>query len=205
MESKETLAEYTLEDVAQYNTVDNLWVVIHGKVYDVSGYLDDHPGGKDAMLEVAGTDATGDFEFVGHSEDAFKTLVKFETGSLAEYSVCEKRTMRKQILSDEFENEGLPFFKVAWHRTQLLETKLELWKRLGLATLGLTLIPVMYVKVLRHYIFQLGSVLDFGGFQSGVLATLILFGALAAAASAWFRRCVFHYKDVFEYPPYYSL
>lgn len=37
------------------------------------------------MLEVAGTDATRDFEFVGHSEDALKTLVKFESGSLAEY------------------------------------------------------------------------------------------------------------------------
>jgi cytochrome b involved in lipid metabolism len=53
------------------------------EVCNVSGYLDDHPGGKDVMLEVAGTDATGDFEFVGHSEDALKALMKFEIGSLA--------------------------------------------------------------------------------------------------------------------------
>jgi len=116
--------------------------------------------------------------------------------------------MRKQIFSDQPdqpENEGLPFLKVAMYRRQLLQTKLELWKQRGLLTLGLTLIPVMYVKVLRHYIFKLDNLLDFGGFQSGVLATLILFGALAAAASAWFRRRVFHYKSVFEYAPYYSL
>jgi hypothetical protein len=114
--------------------------------------------------------------------------------------------MRKQIFSDKPGNEKLPFLQAARYRILLLPTKLELWKRLGLVALGLTLIPVTYVTVLRHYVFQWGNnFLDFGGFQSGVLATLILFGALAAAASAWFRRCVFHYRGVFEYSPYYSL
>lgn len=54
-------------------------------VYDVSRYLDDHPGGRDVLLEVAGADASNDFDFVGHSKSAIKSLAEFEVGSLEGY------------------------------------------------------------------------------------------------------------------------
>ena len=35
------------------------WIIIEGKVYDVSTYMDDHPGGKEIILEyTGGKDAT---------------------------------------------------------------------------------------------------------------------------------------------------
>jgi cytochrome b5 len=40
------------------------------KVYDVTKYLDDHPGGAEVLLEQAGQDATDMFEDIGHSQDA---------------------------------------------------------------------------------------------------------------------------------------
>jgi len=39
-------------------------------VYDVTKYLDDHPGGAEVMLDVAGTDADEFFEDIGHSKEA---------------------------------------------------------------------------------------------------------------------------------------
>ena len=33
-----------------------------GKVYDVTPFMDDHPGGGEIMLSAAGKDATNDFE-----------------------------------------------------------------------------------------------------------------------------------------------
>lgn len=54
-------------------------------VYDITKYLDEHPGGKYVMLELAGNDATTDFDYVGHSHDAYNTLAGFEVGSLAGY------------------------------------------------------------------------------------------------------------------------
>jgi cytochrome-b5 reductase len=51
-------------------------------VYDVSEYLKDHPGGKEAILEVAGTDATAAYEDVGHSEDAREILQGLDIGAL---------------------------------------------------------------------------------------------------------------------------
>ncbi|OCK83578.1 cytochrome b5, partial [Lepidopterella palustris CBS 459.81] len=51
-------------------------------VYDVSRYLDDHPGGIEVLLEVGGTDTTEAFDYVGHSSLAQENLVRYEIGSL---------------------------------------------------------------------------------------------------------------------------
>lgn len=49
------LKAYTLADVSSHNNESSCWVVIHGKVYDVTKYLEDHPGGEDVLLGVGGT------------------------------------------------------------------------------------------------------------------------------------------------------
>ncbi|CAA6668011.1 unnamed protein product [Spirodela intermedia] len=41
---------YTLADVSKHNTHEDCWLVIDGKVYDVTKFLDDHPGGDDVLL-----------------------------------------------------------------------------------------------------------------------------------------------------------
>jgi L-lactate dehydrogenase (cytochrome) len=50
------------EDVEQHSTADNCWIVVRGFVYDVTVFLDEHPGGKEIILEYAGQDATEAFE-----------------------------------------------------------------------------------------------------------------------------------------------
>mmetsp|Transcript_26547 Transcript_26547/g.106285 ORF Transcript_26547/g.106285 Transcript_26547/m.106285 type:complete len:99 (+) Transcript_26547:492-788(+) len=51
-------------------------------VYDVTNYLDDHPGGAEVMLEVAGKYADDMFEDIGHSNEARKQLKQFLVGPL---------------------------------------------------------------------------------------------------------------------------
>jgi len=55
---------------------------IHGTVYNVTKYLEDHPGGEEVLLDRGGKDATEDFEDVGHSNEARKALNKYEIGML---------------------------------------------------------------------------------------------------------------------------
>lgn len=43
------------------NTEDSIWFIIDSKVYDVSDFLDAHPGGESVLRQVAGTDATQTF------------------------------------------------------------------------------------------------------------------------------------------------
>ncbi|OQE46143.1 hypothetical protein PENCOP_c001G02008 [Penicillium coprophilum] len=76
------LPEYTLKDVTAHNTKGDIWMVIHGQVFDLTEYLQDHPGGADALIEVAGTDATAAYEDVGHSEDAREIMQPFLVGTL---------------------------------------------------------------------------------------------------------------------------
>ncbi|KAJ5385381.1 Cytochrome b5 [Penicillium concentricum] len=76
------LPEYTLKDVAAHNTKGDIWMIIHGQVFDLTEYLQDHPGGADALIEVAGTDATAAYEDVGHSEDAREIMQPFLVGTL---------------------------------------------------------------------------------------------------------------------------
>ncbi|TYG36883.1 hypothetical protein ES288_D13G098600v1 [Gossypium darwinii] len=73
---------YTMQEASQHNTKDDCWIVIDGKVYDVTSYLDEHPGGDDVVLESTGKDATDDFEDAGHSKSAKELLQSFCIGEL---------------------------------------------------------------------------------------------------------------------------
>ncbi|EGY13518.1 medium-chain specific acyl-CoA dehydrogenase [Verticillium dahliae VdLs.17] len=52
---------YSRDDVAKNNHSDALWTIIDSKVYDLTDFLDAHPGGAAVLLQVAGKDATADF------------------------------------------------------------------------------------------------------------------------------------------------
>jgi acyl-CoA oxidase len=66
-----SLPNYTVEDVAKHNKDDDCWVILWDKVYDVSKFLVDHPGGKDAIMLYAGQDATEQFDMM-HQESVLK-------------------------------------------------------------------------------------------------------------------------------------
>ncbi|OAX81859.1 hypothetical protein ACJ72_03796 [Emergomyces africanus] len=49
------------EEVAKNNTEDSCWCIIDHKVYDLTDFLDAHPGGNVVLTQIAGTDATSAF------------------------------------------------------------------------------------------------------------------------------------------------
>ncbi|CAA0833051.1 Cytochrome b5 isoform A [Striga hermonthica] len=71
-----------MEEASQHNTSEDCWIVIDGKVYDVSSYLDEHPGGDDVLLRATGKDATEEFEDAGHSKTARDQMEQFFIGEL---------------------------------------------------------------------------------------------------------------------------
>ncbi|KAF4974344.1 hypothetical protein FZEAL_8742 [Fusarium zealandicum] len=76
------IKEFTFQDVAEHNTKNDMFLVVNDKVYDCTKFLDEHPGGEEVMLDVAGQDGTEAFEDVGHSDEAREALDSLYVGEL---------------------------------------------------------------------------------------------------------------------------
>lgn len=59
---------FSVDEVKKHNKDSDCWVILHGQVYDVTRFLNDHPGGKKAIMLYAGKDATTEFDML-HSKD----------------------------------------------------------------------------------------------------------------------------------------
>merc|ERR1719507_1747258 len=57
-------AGYTMEEVAKHTTKGDCWVVLHGRVLNVTNFLPTHPGGELAILTFAGKDASAEFDMI---------------------------------------------------------------------------------------------------------------------------------------------
>lgn len=77
---------YKLSEVALRNgsDLDEVWIIYKDTVYDVTKYMDKHPGGPELVMEYAGKDCTKGFNDAGHSLDAMKDLKKLKIGEIVE-------------------------------------------------------------------------------------------------------------------------
>jgi len=84
------LQVYSLEEVAKHNTEDDCWCIIEHegifKVYDITKFLPDHPGGKRAPVLLAGGDATEEFMMLHKPEILTKYAKEYYIGTLAPQS-----------------------------------------------------------------------------------------------------------------------
>jgi L-lactate dehydrogenase (cytochrome) len=49
-------------ELAKHNSRQSCWLAIHGEVWDATDFLDQHPGGANLILRLAGTDASDEYE-----------------------------------------------------------------------------------------------------------------------------------------------
>uniref|UniRef100_A0A8D0G496 Cytochrome b5 n=1 Tax=Sphenodon punctatus TaxID=8508 RepID=A0A8D0G496_SPHPU len=73
---------YRLEEIQKHNHSQSTWIILHHRIYDLSKFLEEHPGGEEVLREQAGGDATESFEDVGHSTDARNLSETFIVGEL---------------------------------------------------------------------------------------------------------------------------
>ncbi|KAI8338148.1 hypothetical protein BC941DRAFT_351661 [Chlamydoabsidia padenii] len=76
---------YTSNQVATHTSSDSCWIIYNNKVYNVTEFLVDHPGGDDLILAYAGKDVTMVMKDIlehEHSEAAYDILADYCIGTL---------------------------------------------------------------------------------------------------------------------------
>ncbi|KAI8058621.1 acyl-CoA dehydrogenase/oxidase [Syncephalis plumigaleata] len=114
---------YTEQEVANHTSENDCWVIIHGKVYDVTKFLNEHPGGRKVIMNVAGTDATKQFDAfhnAGILEKYGPSLYVGEAGSPPQQQQKKKRVpllrrRKKRGLREPF-GDLIPFGDPAWYQ-----------------------------------------------------------------------------------------
>ncbi|KAL4234596.1 Cytochrome b5 type B (outer mitochondrial membrane) [Mactra antiquata] len=91
--------QYTLKEIKEHNDSKSTWLVIHDKVYDVTKFLEEHPGGEEVLLEQAGEDSTDSFEDVGHSTDARELMQDYLIGQVVESERKNKKVPERTTIT----------------------------------------------------------------------------------------------------------
>jgi predicted heme/steroid binding protein len=86
------MKSYTVEEVAQHNTAQDLWVIIEGKVFDLTQFINEHPGGKKVLLKKAGKDASKEFKTFHNNAIMQRVGLPMQIGVIGAAAVEEKKT-----------------------------------------------------------------------------------------------------------------
>jgi cytochrome b involved in lipid metabolism len=75
----------TMTEVATHNSASSCYTVINGSVYDLTMWVNMHPGGKAPILSLCGTDGTARFTAKhGSAEKPNAALARFKIGVLGQ-------------------------------------------------------------------------------------------------------------------------
>lgn len=87
-------------EVAKHNSRESCWVIIHGRAYNVTEFLPEHPGGPRIILKYAGKDATDEYEPIHPPDTLDKYLDKSK--HLGEVDV---KTVKKEVKEEDPDEE----------------------------------------------------------------------------------------------------
>ncbi|XP_054271704.1 cytochrome b5-like isoform X2 [Macrosteles quadrilineatus] len=102
---------FSWSEIKKHNNEESCWVVIHGNVHDLTNFLEEHPGGKDILLGLAGGDGTQCFDDIGHSDEAKALCKRFRIGSLQEHPGGE------EVLLEQLGKDATEAFEDVGHST----------------------------------------------------------------------------------------
>uniref|UniRef100_A0A1D1YBG7 Cytochrome b5 n=2 Tax=Anthurium amnicola TaxID=1678845 RepID=A0A1D1YBG7_9ARAE len=81
LSTRKIFKKYTQAEVSLHNSRKDCWIIVKDKVYDVTPYVEEHPGG-DAILRNAGGDSTEGFYGPQHATRVFDMIDEFYVGDL---------------------------------------------------------------------------------------------------------------------------
>jgi len=110
------MKHYSIKEISEHEKEGDCWIVIDGGVFDVSKFLSVHPGGKNILLSVAGTDCSYDFHQF-HRDELLKKYQKLQIGTLPPSSSKERKPNQIEEYKG-FNNFGVPilYASPSWYQ-----------------------------------------------------------------------------------------
>eukprot|EP01060_Flectonema_neradi_P028112 TRINITY_DN3782_c1_g1_i1.p1 TRINITY_DN3782_c1_g1~~TRINITY_DN3782_c1_g1_i1.p1 ORF type:complete len:466 (+),score=82.72 TRINITY_DN3782_c1_g1_i1:41-1438(+) len=96
---------YSVAEVAEHTKPHDAWVIIAGKVYNISGF-NNHPGGFDVLEQCAGKDVTDAFS-VNHPETVVDQMTTYYLGDVEDAKEPSAVIRDFHELDQEFKSSGL--------------------------------------------------------------------------------------------------
>jgi nitrate reductase (NAD(P)H) len=95
--------QFTRQEIEKHNSEDDCWMVVDGKVYDVTSVLSWHPGGKSAILNHAGKvhqETTDEFSSV-HDGFAYQKLSECALGVVTDKAMNFIKVNAEKAVKDK--------------------------------------------------------------------------------------------------------
>ncbi|KAJ5189032.1 hypothetical protein N7491_005356 [Penicillium cf. griseofulvum] len=108
------MMKFTRQDINRHDNQESCWVAIHGAVYDVTDFLNSHPGGAAVILRCAGKDATEDFDSVHAVELLSETLPETALKGYIDPTELEKPENKPNTMDQKQskpDHDGLPLLQ----------------------------------------------------------------------------------------------
>ncbi|XP_032999238.1 cytochrome b5 reductase 4 isoform X3 [Lacerta agilis] len=113
---KGRLIEVTEEELAKHNKRTDCWICIRGLVYNITPYMEYHPGGEDELMKAAGADGTELFDQVHRWVNYESMLKECMVGRMAlKPFAALKGLFSKKKVPDNYSKEVVPSYD--WFQT----------------------------------------------------------------------------------------
>ncbi|KAL1455275.1 hypothetical protein WDU94_009380 [Cyamophila willieti] len=76
--------QLTYKEVVESEDDNSNLIIINNNVYNVTPFLNEHPGGEEVLIDQRGKNATEQFEDVGHSTEARELMKKYLVGTISD-------------------------------------------------------------------------------------------------------------------------
>nr|CAG8476180.1 4437_t:CDS:2 [Entrophospora candida]CAG8506207.1 3921_t:CDS:2 [Entrophospora candida] len=203
------LFRYTIDEVIKHNKTSDLWVIHRNKVYDVTDFVYDHPGGPELLEEWAGKDISkilSDPDSHLHSEVAYQVLSESCIGEIIqnvhdyqkEKFLDLNKPLFSQMLNYNFNKE---FYLNQIHRPRHISYSAKLFGNDYLELLTKTpwyIIPIVWIPIVIYHGYIASKTLNSTTFSILFLSGIVIWTLLEYAL----HRFLFHIDKFLPDHPY---
>ena len=124
--------KYTYEEINKHNTLEKgIWTTYKNNVYDITNYIDIHPGGKDKILLAAGTSVEPYWQkYIQHVNPFIleTIMTPMKIGEISDYNPCKYNNIKDIYIDEPIRSNELYFHKIKPCNAEVNpETLIEKW------------------------------------------------------------------------------